>query len=400
MLKPFDFQCQLRDHFKRQEKTWNWFSQVTIRNEQVEEFKTSLLKNTYRLEEASEPLIHRLVAEAKSKLGVIVPVTVYQSQYSQSANAGIIFIGNEAHLLLSGPLIRSLEEKELLALIAHELSHILFYTLDGGDFEVTSRIITAIGNDYRSGDTYAETSRLFSLFTELFCDIGSFEVCGDSAVVISALVKIDTGLEKVSAANYVKQADEIFARHDQGSGGESHPESFIRAKAIDLYARNGAAAFDGISRMILGNPGLFSLNIFMQQALLETTRELIQLLLKPKWMQSELNKAHYQQYFREFKTNSAGIADGDFKARIGSSSASLKEYYCYVMLDFALCDTEISTPASGLILDLAEQLGLSEPLTRIFKKELNLSDKKFNEYVQAAASELNAIMESDQEKIY
>ncbi|MCE3259808.1 MAG: peptidase family, partial [Bacteroidetes bacterium] len=212
MLKPFDFHYRLRDHFKRQEKTWKWFSEVKVKEEQTEQFKNELLKNTYRLDPSAEASIYSLLEKAKNKLGIIIPVTIYQSQYSQDSNAGIIFIQNEAHLVLSGPILKSLKEDELLALIAHELSHVLLYTIENGDFEVTSRIINALGNDHRSDSAFNETARLFSLFTELYCDIGAFKVCESAETVISTLVKVETGLEKISAANYIKQADEVLAK--------------------------------------------------------------------------------------------------------------------------------------------------------------------------------------------
>ena len=400
MLKPFDFHCQLRDHFKKQEKTWKWFSEVKVKNEQTEEFKEELLKNTYRLDPGSEANIYKLLDNAKEKLGIIIPVTIYQSQYSQDSNAGIIFIQNEAHLVLSGPVIKSLNEEELLALIAHELSHVLLYTLENGEFEVTSRIINAIGNDYRSEDAFNETSRLFSLFTELFCDIGAFNVCGTPDIVISTLVKINTGLDKISPENYIKQADEILAKLEKGSLGESHPESFIRAKSIDLYSKSGVNAYKEISEIILGKPNLFNLNIFSKNTVFDITRELIQLIMKPKWMQSELNKAHYQQYFKDFKTDGTIMLTPELKTKINNGNNSMKDYYSYVMIDFALCDSEISEPASGHMLDLAEQMDIQESLTRIFKKELGLSDKKFNEFAKNASASLNNILESEQEKTY
>jgi hypothetical protein len=400
MHKPFEFHYKLRDHFKKQDKTWNWFAGVSVKNDQLEQFKSELLQNTYRLDPEAEKDIYSLLDRAKKKLGIVIPVTIYQSQFTTESNAGIIFIQNEAHIVLSGPIVKNLNQDELLALLAHELSHVLLYTIENGDFEITSRIITAIGNDYRSEDAFTESSRLFSLFTELYCDIGALAVCESPDVVISTLVKIETGLDKISAESYLKQADEILAKIETGSSGDSHPESFIRAKALDLYVKDPTGSYQKISDLILGRDNLFRLNIFSKAEIHDVTRELIQLVMKPKWMQSELNKAHYQQYFKDFKTDSSNVLGPELKARLKSGTSSMKEYYCYVMLDFALCDAEISEPASGLILDLAEQMELEEILKKLFKKELNMTDKKFNEFAKNASQTLSSILESDQEKSY
>jgi len=169
---------------------------------------------------------------------------------------------------------------------------------------------------------------------------------------------------------------------------------------MDLYAQKEDAAYAEISEIILGKLNLFNLNIFSKDEIHALTRELIQLIMKPKWMQSELNKAHYQQYFKDFKTDSAAMLTPEFKAKINRGTASMKDYYSYVMLDFALCDTEITEPASGLMLDLAEQMELQESVAKVFKKELSLSDKKFNEFAKGAAAALNGILESEQEKTY
>ena len=56
------------------------------------------------------------------------------------------------------------------------------------------------------------------------------------------LVKISTELEEVSAESYIRQAEEIFSKGPTKAAELTHPEPFIRARAVKLYADEDARA--------------------------------------------------------------------------------------------------------------------------------------------------------------
>lgn len=400
MLQPFPFHSNLRDHFKSQGKTWNWFSEEKVKDEQRETYKTDLLKNSYRIDSETEPKVYEILTVAKDKLGIIIPVTMYQSQTIEANNAGIVFFENEAHIILSGTILKLLDEAELLALLGHELSHILLYTMENGEFEITNRIINTIANDNNSELFYYETARLFQLYTELFCDLGALKVCESLEVTINTLVKLNTGLEKVSAESYLKQANEILDRINEGSSGETHPENFIRAKSLQIYQTDKLNYHSQIEKIISGKTDLHQLNLFSKQAVFDVTKELIAIILKPKWTQSDYCIALYKQYFKNFDKKSDVFIDEVFKLKIANSKKNLKEYYAYVMLDFALCDPDLKDGFVGHILDISEQLELEVSLKTVLKKELNLTEKTFKSYCQTCTTTLNSILESSQENTY
>ena len=58
--------------------------------------------------------------------------------------------------------------------------------------------------------------RLFSLYTEVLCDRGSFHVVEDPKPTISTLLKLETGESDVNAESYLRQAEEIFSRAQKG----------------------------------------------------------------------------------------------------------------------------------------------------------------------------------------
>ena len=400
MIKPFPFHSDLRNHFKKQDKTWSWFSEEKVKIEQQETYKTDLLKNSYRIDPETEPKVYEILGKAKDKLGIIIPITIYQSQTIEANNAGIVFFEKEAHIILSGKILKLLNDDELLVLFGHELSHILLFNMENGDFEITNRIINTIASDNNSELFYYETARLYQLYTELFCDLGALKVSESMEITINTLIKLNTGLDKVSAESYLKQANEILDRIDKGSDGETHPENFIRAKSLQIFETDNENYYTKIEKIISGKTDLHQLNLFSKTLVFDVTKELISIILKPKWTQSEYCMTLFKQYFSNADKKNDAFVDDVFKLKIENSKKNLKDYYAYIMLDFALCDPDLKEGFVGHILDISEQLGLEDNLKTILKKELNLTEKTYKSYCQNCTTTLNNILESDQENTY
>lgn len=270
-----------------------------------------------------------------------------------------------------------------------------------GDVEVADRIITAIANNYNSEASYYETARLFRLYTEIFCDRGAYTVLGKTAPVITSLVKTSTGLEKVNAESYVKQADEIFSADTNTKAVTiSHPENFIRAKAIQLWHDKRETAEDEIIKMIEGVSDLDQLDIFRQKELAQLTRNFLQLFLKPKWFQSTMVISQAKQYFPDFTWDEKAELNEKLVETIGAAHQSVKDYLAYILLDFALVDTTLEEIPSGWAFQFAEDMQLKESHDAIIKKELKLSDKKLQQHKQKMLNAYYEVKESEGEQIY
>jgi len=375
MLFPLQYHVEATNYFSSQHLVWQFFSDRTHKKEQLLEFRADLLKNTYKFDPVSETELYAKVSLAKEKLGLDFPVTIYQAQYTEDINASIVYLDNEAHIVFSGKLVQMLTEQELLAILGHELSHVQLYNQLQGKLEVTDRIINAIANHQGSTPAHYETARLFRLYTEVFCDRGAYLVTGDYVPIITALVKIATGLQTVNADGYIKQAEEIFSVDAQTRAtGISHPENFIRARAMWLWHTKGAEAEPIIRQMIEGHTSIDELDLFRQQELSLITRDVLLLLFQHQWMQTEQTAALSKQYFSDF--DPGGTPDRQLASRVEKLHSTLHDYLAYVLYDFATADKELEDVPLGLAFFLADELKLSKSFANAVKKERKLTDKK------------------------
>jgi hypothetical protein len=402
MLSPLPYHKKVKDFFKFQPKTWDYFATSKNKEEQLQQFKTELLKNTYKFDLAVDNFIYDKVTIAKEKLYLEnLSVTVYQAQYTDELNASIIYIEGEAHIVFSGAITKLLNEEELLAVLAHELTHVKLYSMLDGDLEIADRIITSIANNYNSEASYYETARLFRLYTEIFCDRGAYTVLQKTDAIITSLVKTSTGLDKINAESYLKQADEIFTNESEvKTSGISHPENFIRAKAIQLWHEKKEDAEVEIIKMIEGINDLDQLDIFKQQELSNITKEFLQLFLKPKWIQSTMVISQAKQYFANFNLNPTILLTQPFCTQIKEAHQSVKDYLSYVLLDFALVDATLEEIPSGWAFQFAEDVNLKETYDSIIKKELKFSDKKLQQHKQKMLAAYYEVKENEGEQIY
>jgi hypothetical protein len=385
-LEPPPYQRELIEFLRtEQAELWQWFSSHRVRAEHSESARLDLLKTTYRIDRDTQPRLYELADAAARGLALDVPLILYQAQQPLGLNASIASIPGEAHVVLHGPLTETLDEAELHALFAHELTHFLLAHRGDGDFLVAEQLLAAMTNDVSAEPAHFASDRLCRLYTEILCDRGALASTGNLHAAVATLVKVSTGLRQVSAESYLRQADEIFSQGDAHTEGVTHPESFIRARALRLWHERGAEAEDDVRRMIEGPLALASLDLLGQRKVAQLTRRLIDAMLSPAWIQTEGLLAHAGLYFDEYARPAAGADDAGLADDLATTDEALRDYYCYVLLDFVTADRDLEEAPLAAAFELAGRLDLSERFEPIARKELSLTKKQFERIQQQTA---------------
>jgi len=386
-LEPLPYHVELRDYLKSQERDlWNWFASARAQADYTENLRLSLLKSTYRLEPESHPDLYQSVEEAKARLQLDVPVTVYQAQNSPQPNAALYFIPGEGHVVLSGPVLSLLNAEEIKSVLGHELAHYHLWQWEQGELHIADRLIQAVASDPRAAESHEHTARHFQLYTEIFCDRGSLFVTGDINPVVASLVKIETGLAQVSAPAYLKQAEEIFVKNNVATEGLSHPEAFIRARALSLWQTQRHDAHPHISKMIEGAEAFDRLDLIGQARMMKSTRWLLEQFVQPKWFQTPAVLGHAKMFFDDFQP--AATKDATVLEAFKSSDAKLREYLSYVLLDFVTADPELDEMPLAAALELSRQLEFDAQFEKLAAKELKLKVRDVRKLKEQAAERL------------
>ena len=379
-LQPPAYLERLVEYFQTEDPAvWRWFAEHRARAEDLESTRLDLLKSAYRIEPVEQPPLFEAARQAARSLGVEVPISLYQAQSGEEMNASLAYIPGEVHLVLHGPVTKTLDAAELLALFGHELAH--FSLLDGweGRFGVCHDLLRALSVDEQADPASLASWRLFSLHCEIHCDRGALTACGDLRSAVGALVKLETGSADARAETFLKQATEIVASGAIRSEGATHPESYLRAQALRLWAEQGAAADASIREMLHGPTSLARLDLLAQREVAGWTRRLVDRLLAPEWFQTEPVLAHARLYFEDYAPPGARREDATLAADLATDDEQLRDYYCYVLLDFVTADTTLDEHPLAAALLVARELGLEAWFAALATKELRLRKKQIED---------------------
>ena len=372
-IELLPYQSRLVEFLKRHDPdVWSFFDSSQKRSNYAEELKFDLLKSTYRIDRDSQPEFYATADRVSQQLGIAVPITIYQAQDPAGLNASLAYLPDEIHIVLHGPLTTQLSPVELCGLLGHEFTHYLLWQGWNGDLLVAAEMLAALTNDSRAHPAHFASWRLLKLYNEILCDRGALLVTQDMRAVVSTLVKVQTGVQDINPDSYLRQADEIFARGKAKTEGITHPEAFIRARAIKLWADNDPQATTAIAAMIESGTDLQELDLLAQEAVSGWTRRVIDLLLAHKWFQSDPVLGHARLYFDDYLPPSDAVSDPQLATDVRLESKSARDYFCYVLLDFVSADRDLDEPSLAAALQIADDLSIKDRFIELARQELRL----------------------------
>ena len=331
------------------------------------EVHDALLRHAYRLDPAGHPQPHGAVARAAAALGVAVPVDVFAFEGEAGNNAELIFVPERPVIAFSGDTLNLLDADELCAVAGHELAHYVLWTADGGRHLAASRLLDAAEADARTDAEYLETARRLRLATELYADRGALIACGSLPTTLRSLLKLTTGLSQVDPDGYLRQAAEVDLTSP--SAGTSHPETVIRAWALQTWERDADSAEPGIARAISAQLDLNALDLLDQDRLRALTQALVGLAVADAPMRTEDVLEHAERFGVVAGAPPAPPFDPDGLA------PETRRYLAAVLLDFATVDAELGNESLARMIVLARRCGLGNDLDKLVGSELDVPDR-------------------------
>lgn len=375
-LRPLPYHLRLVEHLKQAEpEVWGWASSFAVQEQHVQDMRANLLRETYRLTVESHPAAYAALAVVMAKLEIDAPATLYQVG-AEAMNAALVYLPGEVHVLFYGPVLERLNEGELTALLGHELSHYRLWSMDGGDYHTASRVLDHTLADPGASASHINTARLYGLYTEVYADRGAAFVSGAPEASISTLVKVQTGIQTVDAAAYLAQAEELEQGDQQLSQAHSHPETYLRAQAVDKWARADQGLDDWLRRRLQGPLSMAKLDLLDQARLQGLTRRFVARFIEQEPMRSELVMIQVKRYFPDW---SEGEPKVDMEAiTTETADDSVRDYLGFVMLDLALADPDLREHALMEAARAARALGRADAFLEALKKEGGLPKREID----------------------
>lgn len=372
-LQPLPYHSAIADHLEKSEPDlWRWFRSDDYALKYKSTTYEDLLRTAIRLDsKGPNERRYGLAEQARDKLGLTEPVTLYQMQDTTGRpNAFLVYTPGEIVIAFDGRILELLDnDAELLDLLGHEISHFKLYVESEGRFHTADRMLLWIARRDDSPAEFIETWRRYRLYTEIYCDIGGHIACGDRDATIRGLVKSLADFKDADAESYLQQALELMSKGPGVSRGTTHPELHVRVLAVAGFDTMSADDFGKlVSGLISGRSEIGGLDLIDQALLAGLTRRVIDRVLREPSVATDAALAHARQMFSDYAsppTSTASMTDVS-----ASLAPSAIDYLAFVLLDFGTLDDGGSRDIIAAASQTANELGIGQRFRDIARKEL------------------------------
>jgi hypothetical protein len=152
---------------------------------------------------------------------------------------------------------------------------------------------------------------------------------------------------------------------------------------LALWQQEPGVAAAHIRAMIEGTDTLEEMDLPGQRRLTRLTRHLLEYFLQPRWFQTPAVLGHAKLFFDDFSP--AAQSDATLLEGLKFSNAKLREYLCYVLLDFVAVDPELEEVPLAAGFELCRQLELNGDFEKIVGKELKIKAREMKRIKEQAA---------------
>ncbi len=198
------------------------------------------------------------------------------------------------------------------------------------------------------------------------------------APAVSTLVKVQTGMGSVDAAAYLRQAVEIETSEAGASAAHSHPETFIRARALALWWEGAADLDPWIETRLHGPLALETLDLPGQVQLQSLTRGFLAHFLAGTPLASEAVLAQVRMMFPDWRDDEPAV--GPEKLGQDVVDHSVRNYLNALMMDLALADPDQHDAALLRAGQVAQALGSLDALQGNLRRDAGFGNRELDRY--------------------
>ena len=206
----------------------------------------------------------------------------------------------------------------------------------------------------------------------MFADRGAAIAAAAIEPAITVLVKTHTGITDPDPAAYLRQAAEIDAAEGSASAGNTHPETFLRARALDAWWRDEPGFSAWLAARLQGPLALGSLDLPGQVVLATMARDFLSHYLHPPALRSEAALTQVHALFPDWSPAEAASLSGK------PLDDSLQVFFCALMLDVALADDEARDALLERAATVSGDRGSWNPLQLHLQRDARLGKREID----------------------